>query len=150
MMPSQRCLFASTCLEYRYIYVYGGISGSEDFIKPQLQANLIERYDSIANTWTPFTVEGAPKLSAFGWCSGIQPHELFILGGTEGGNFQDSLWKLDFKEQKAYNICQFVSEIGMSKVAVYEDDKGEQTVFNFGGTNSGGLCYKREIRSAKD
>jgi N-acetylneuraminic acid mutarotase len=94
-MQEGRSLFASTVIDDKYIYVYGGISKTVSGFRPSLAQNLVERYDSIKNQWSTLVVEGAPSLSAFGWTEGHLPHELFILGGSDGSIMQSSLYKLD-------------------------------------------------------
>ena len=69
--------------------------------KPKLVDNLIERYDVKANKWSNITVEGAPKLSGFGWTLGKDQNELLVLGGTDGSTLQDDLWSIDLKAEKA-------------------------------------------------
>lgn len=44
-------MFASTVIDYKSVYVYGGISqGSQGF--NSLAKNVIEKYDTIANKWS--------------------------------------------------------------------------------------------------
>jgi len=65
--------------------------------RPKLVENLLERYDVTTNMWSTLIVEDAPKLSAFGWTSGLNEYELFILGGSDGSTLQDDLWSIDLK-----------------------------------------------------
>lgn len=99
-MQEGRSLFASTVIDRKIIYVYGGISGNKIQV-PSLANNAFERYDSQTNTWSSFIVEGTPKLSAFGWSLGLQNHEIYILGGSDGGVLQSTLWKIDINARKA-------------------------------------------------
>ena len=66
-MTQGRCMFASTTIDNKFVYVYGGISGSQGD-RPVLNTNLVERYDADENKWYNIIVENAPKLSSFGWC----------------------------------------------------------------------------------
>ena len=95
-MNSRRCCFAATCINNKFIYVYGGISGNEeDTHKPILVDLTIEKYDVDMNIWTSFEVDNSPKLACFGWGLG-EPSEMFIFGGTDGELMTSSLWKIDF------------------------------------------------------
>lgn len=71
-MINTRSMFASTVIDHKFIYVYGGISQgiqASDFPgKNQLPKYLVERYDAIADSWSEIIIQNAPNLSSFGWC----------------------------------------------------------------------------------
>ena len=76
-------MFASTVIDYRYVYVYGGIERSEPYMNT-MASTVCERYDSHQNIWTPFEVQNSYNLSSFGWCQGENSGVLYIVGGSDG------------------------------------------------------------------
>lgn len=93
-MNSGRSMFASTVIDYKFVYVYGGIQEESQGYN-LLANNVFERYDAIANTWTVIKVQNAPNLSGFGWCNGTEQGEIYVLGGSDGYVLQGSLWKIN-------------------------------------------------------
>jgi|LauGreDrversion4_2_1035121.scaffolds.fasta_scaffold112747_1 N-acetylneuraminic acid mutarotase len=53
-MISSRSMFASTAIENKFIYVYGGISkGTSRFpCSNSLPKNIVEKYDTNADSWS--------------------------------------------------------------------------------------------------
>jgi len=145
-MTSGRCLFASTCISDRFIYVYGGIASTNES-RPNLSKQLFEKYDSTTNVWSSLTIENAPALSAFGWTEGYLPHELFILGGSDCSMLQSSLWKIDLLEGRATNLdIEFESSTALSKLAAIKDEKkGTYKIYAFGGSQSDGAGYNIDL-----
>ena len=149
-MKSARCLFASTVIDEKFVYVYGGISGSSNK-RPTLSETAFERYDVVANLWTDLVVENAPRLSAFGWTRGDDEHEMFILGGSDGGNLQSSLWSFDLKKLRATNLnIEYESATGLNKMAAIKDPKtGAYKIHSFGGSQSNGASYWVNLNQEK-
>ncbi|TNV79176.1 hypothetical protein FGO68_gene1774 [Halteria grandinella] len=148
-MQESRSLFASTVIDDKFVYVYGGISKTEGDFKPSLAKNMIERFDVNTNKWSSFVVEGAPSLSAFGWTEGQFSHELFILGGTDGFSMQTSLFKLDLKEEKCINLnVEFDSLTALGKLSAFKNSKtGYYKIYSFGGSNSEGAGYSVDFNT---
>lgn len=142
-------MFASTVIDYKFVYVYGGIQeGSQGY--NSLAKNVVERYDAIANTWSVIQVQNAPNLSGFGWCKGTEKGEIYVLGGSDGYFLQGSLWKIDLAHGKAEDLgIEYDSQICMSKMALTHNKlKGLTTIYSFGGSNSEGFGFKCEIQGA--
>ena len=92
-------------------------------------------------------MEGAPHLSAFGWCEGYEPHEIYILGGSDGSILQSAFYKFDLKARKAHNLgCDYPYEVALSKLAAtYDKAKKSVTIHSFGGSRSSGVCYSLDL-----
>jgi hypothetical protein len=82
-MSEPRCMFAAAIVDKRYIYVFGGTKEGIQY-QNTMPSTICERYDSTSNTWSSFTIEGAPSLSSFGWCHGTDMGVIYILGGSDG------------------------------------------------------------------
>ena len=148
-MSSGRSMFACTVIDYKFVYVYGGIQEESQGYN-LLANNVVERYDVIADAWTVIQVQNAPNLSGFGWCNGTEQGEIFVLGGSDGYVLQGSLWKINLVRGIAEDLgVEYDNQICMSKLAVRQNKlKGLTTLYSFGGSNSEGFCFKCDIQGA--
>lgn len=113
-------MFASTAIENKFIYVYGGISkGTSRFpCSNSLPKNIVEKYDTNADSWSEIHIQNAPNLSSFGWCKGTNPNVIFILGGSDGQCLSSSLWRIDFVKKEAEDQgIDFDTPVCLSKMA---------------------------------
>ena len=147
-MHSNRSMFASTVVDYKVAYVYGGISqGSQGF--NSLAQNIIERYDAIANKWSLINVNNVPNLSSFGWCQGTIPGEIFVLGGSDGYFLQSSLWRINLTNGRGQDLgVEYDSQVCLNKLALSHNKfSGKTILYSFGGPNSEGFGFKCDIHN---
>jgi hypothetical protein len=59
--------------------------------------STIEKFTASTNKWEIINIPNAPSLASFGWTEGSTANELYILGGSNGLNLMQNLWKIDFE-----------------------------------------------------
>lgn len=86
-------------------------------------------------------------MSSFGWCEGAEPHELFILGGTDGSMVDRSLYKIDLKQARSWNLCKdYPDKVALSKLVAAQDPKKKTyTLYSFGGIESDGEAFSLDL-----
>ena len=104
-MQCARSNFAMIGLN-NYIYVYGGISGSdvgEQAHHPVLASITVECYTVPSNSWSTVTINMAPSLAAFSWCQMGDTSKIAIVGGTNGDIMSDEMCIIDFQAATVQN-----------------------------------------------
>jgi len=144
-MKSARANFAIQVIK-NTVYVFGGVSknaSGDEFWRPELTKNVIERYLPEENVWLEMTIPNTPSLAAFSWC--VADDKLIILGGSDGNLLNSDFFVVNFVSQTCeFKPTDFDFSTGMGHL-VYR--KKQTELQHIGGFNSFGVNYSYKLGS---
>jgi Kelch motif len=122
-MNIPKCAFATTTLNGKYIYTFGGYNGKE-------RLNLIERYDYFKDEWTIWELK-LPQPFSNGACFSPSLNQIILLGGGYNSGFSLEVLALDV-EKKTWSKHPRMSEgKDLRNKVVYLND----CIYAIGGNN---------------